>query len=243
MASKNSNKKAKVAQVDFGFIRAEGLMLPDGSYAIAGVQANKILRFCAHQNHVARSLKRILGEKFSPTRLRSELNSNPVITLTLQDFRQLIKVLNRQGNEAASELMDALVDESIERRFNNAFGQKVEEEEYNKKLAQRMERVLARRSWTDQIKARQEQQGYYRDSEGKITERATEEYKELTIQVNQVLFGQPHFNCDRDLMSLEQQSTIHAFEGFLTRWATKYPNKSASMLVNDCLNLFSVKVV
>ena len=83
MTKDHSTSKAKVAQVDFGFVQIEGLMLPDGSYAIAGVQANKILGFSAHPNHVSRSLKRILGAGFSPTRLRSELNNNPVAALTL----------------------------------------------------------------------------------------------------------------------------------------------------------------
>jgi hypothetical protein len=154
-----------------------------------------------------------------------------------------MRQLDKQGNEVASELMDALVDESIERRFNIAFEQKVTEQEYNKKLAQRMERVMTRRSWTDQIKLRQEQQGYYRGEDGKVTAKAADEYRQLTTQVNLVLFGIPHFNCNRDLMSPEQQRTINIFEGLLTRWGEKYPAKTAAQLVNDCLEIFSLETV
>ena len=49
----NDNLKARVATVDFGFVKVEGLMLPDGSYAIAAVQTNDVLKFstCLYFNY------------------------------------------------------------------------------------------------------------------------------------------------------------------------------------------------
>ena len=64
--------KAIVAQIEYAGLSFEGLLLPDDSYAISVTQANKILQFSAHPNHASRSVKRILGDEFQPTRMASE---------------------------------------------------------------------------------------------------------------------------------------------------------------------------
>lgn len=90
MAKSNSISKAKIAQVDFGFTKIDGLMLPDGSYAIATAQANELFSFASHPNYVNRSLKRILGANFTSVSIKSELHGTPVAILSLDNFKTLV---------------------------------------------------------------------------------------------------------------------------------------------------------
>ncbi|NEQ59599.1 MAG: hypothetical protein F6K53_20225 [Moorea sp. SIO4A1] len=53
----------------------------------------------------------------------------------------------------AQALLMACFAEALERRADKAFGVKREEEEYNAKLSERQQGILARNSYTDVIKA------------------------------------------------------------------------------------------
>ena len=101
----------------------------------------------------------------------------------------------------------------------------------NKELRDR--RVRTRRDWTDVIRDRMIAQGYYNDRD-----RVTEEFRYLTIKVNQALFGQPHFNCDRDTMTKDQQETIEIFERVLVRHSNKFPDRTPEELIDGALALF-----
>jgi hypothetical protein len=124
-----TQSKAVVATVKFGSREVEGLMLPDGSFGIAAVQANELLEFSAHHNYVSRSLKTLLGKDFPPITIATELNSNKAVVLTLVQLETLIRKLDRAGNKKAQELSDDLIGLGLTQLFSDAFGIKYETEE------------------------------------------------------------------------------------------------------------------
>lgn len=243
MANSNSSGKAQRAQILVAGIEMRVYLLPDLSYKLAGRNVtdaidednNSLIRLFK-----VKSLKALPHADKSLIQIKAETGES-IIPVHIDDAIVYWDEMGDKGNRKAKGLVRALALESLERRADAAFNILRTEQEREQRAALRVKRIIAYRSWTDQVKLRQEQQGYYRDSEGKITARATAEYRDLTVKVNLSLFGQPHFNCDRDTMSLEQQVIIESFETFLARWAVKYPNKSATQLVGECLNIFSLQ--
>jgi hypothetical protein len=144
-------KKATIAQVNFGFTQIEGLMLPSGEFAIAVTQVASLFQFPL--KHTSRDFKALLGKDFQfPTKVTSTLNPRPVNIFFIPDFIKLVMALVDKNNYTAIALLKALAVESIERRFNNAFDQKVTEDEYNERLKVRMQGIQTRRTLTDAIK-------------------------------------------------------------------------------------------
>jgi hypothetical protein len=243
MANNHSISKAQRAQISIAGICVNVYFLPDATYRLAGKNVTDAIGV----DH--KSLGRTMRVKTLKALPHAGLNLIPIkadsgesfIPVAIEDAIVYWGIMATKGNQNAFALIVALATESLERRADSVFKIKRSEEEYEARTKLRRERVLARQSWTDQIKLRQEHHGYYRDENGKVSAKASEEYKRLTIKVNLVLFGQPHFEGNRDNMTLEQQSTIHAFETFMARWGAKYPDKEATVLVQDCLNLFDVK--
>lgn len=142
--------KAMVAQVNFGFTQIEGLMLPNGGYAISATQVAEKFQF--DQNQASRSIKRILGNDFQFDQTTSELNPKKVNVLSIEQFSKLVVELNGRGDKAAKAFIEAALFESIERRFDAAFGVVVSERERNDLLKARFEGVMTRRTLTDAIK-------------------------------------------------------------------------------------------
>lgn len=146
----NLTSKAMVAKVSFGFVEIDGLCLPDESYAISVTQLMRILNpNSARQDNSSRDVKAVLGKDFQPVKASSELNPNKVNILTLDQAKMVIRELDKKGNKVAQAFVDALVLEGIERRFDAAFGKKVDEEKRNIFLKARVESKVARRSLTD----------------------------------------------------------------------------------------------
>lgn len=67
--------KAQVATVSIGNIEIEGLLLPDGNFAIAPQIADLLLD---NRNIASRDLKRLLGKDFKASKARTEFNKNDV---------------------------------------------------------------------------------------------------------------------------------------------------------------------
>jgi hypothetical protein len=222
--------KAQIATVDFGFVQVEGLMLPNSSYGISATQTNNFLHFAAHQNYVNRSLKRLLGEDFSPIRVATELNSNKVNVLTIDQFKKLIRELDKQGNPVASAFIDASLDESIERRFDRAFNIKRTEDERNALMELRVKRLLARRKWTDVIQQRN------LDLFGVVP--TSEQFRDWTVKANLALFNKRHFKCDRDTMTIDEQMIIESFEFLCCRLAKKHPQETPDQILSRVLATF-----
>jgi len=99
MATNNSTSNAVVAPVKIGLIEIQGLMLPDGSFAISVPQVASL--FSIAQKNSSRDFKALLGGDFQFLKVQSESNSKPVNILTLPEFERLLKVLAMNGNEHA----------------------------------------------------------------------------------------------------------------------------------------------
>jgi hypothetical protein len=224
-------EKAVVAQIDFGYTKIEGLMLPDGSYRMGVSQITNLMPNSVRPNQASRDLKPLLGESFQFDKIKSELNNKPVNTITIEQFVQLLKVLALQKtSQEAITLLVILAEESIERRFNHAFGVKCTEEDYNKLLTIRWKRLLARRDYTDVLMERH--------IDLYETKPIPEDYRVWTVKVNKALFGCQHFKCNRDNMTTEQQEMITDFERTVKRFALKYTHATPMELIDKTLETF-----
>jgi len=220
--------KAIVAKIDLGFEKFDGLMLPDGSYAIAVPQIADLIGLS--KQYASRDIKRLLGKDSNLPKTTTEYAKAAVNIVDLATFRKIIRELDRQGNPIASALIDVFIQESIDRRYDTAFGKKVSESERNQILAQRMKRLLARRAWTDVLQDRHIQ------CYG--TKPTPKQFKDWTVRVNQVLFSRKHFNCDRDNMQGEEQRTIEMFENMAIRRAGQNPQENPAALLELALDTF-----
>jgi len=220
--------KAIVAKIDLGFVQFDGLMLPDGSYAIGVSQIAELIGFS--NEHSSRDIKALLGKDFQFAKVSSELNNKAVNTLTIKEFSLLLIELTAAGYPVARALASVFAEEAIDRRYDTAFGKKVSESERNQILAQRMKRLLARRAWTDLLQDRHIQ------CYG--TKPTPKQFKDWTVRVNQVLFSRNHFNCDRDNMQSEEQRTIEMFENMAIRRAGQNPQANPAALLELALDTF-----
>ena len=220
--------KAVVATVDLGFAQIEGLMLPDGSYAVAIPQLAEV--FSTHKNTFSRDLKRLLGADFSPSKIRTELGRQLINVVTLENFAKIIRALDRKGNETASAFIDAILQEGLERRFDTAFKKKVSEDERNQLVALRMKRIMARKLWTDTLRDRSMLLCGEKPS--------PENYRQWTVKVNERLFNKPHFHKNRDNMNLLEQEAIELFERMAERKSKLHLNATPDELVEMALASF-----
>lgn len=226
--------KAQREKIDIAGIEIFGYLLPDNTYALSGRNVTdaievqhkslvekfrvKSLKSLPHNDSSLGEVKAVTGEKFIP--------------VSIEDAVEYWYLMSMDGNKRAAALLRALAIESIERRFDRAFGKVVTEQERDLKLAERYRRLQTRRDWTDVIKDIQETQGYYK------TKMGNDEFREATVLVNRKLFGVDHFDCDRDNMTPEQQKIITQFEGGLVFYASKRKNRqSAYEIVKEYLEL------
>jgi len=225
-------RRATTLTVDFGFATIEGLMLPDGSYAIAVSQI--AAQFSVSPTNASKTVKALLGKDSQLFRkVASDLNNRPVNTVGIEDFKTFVFRLSQKGDPVATAFVEAMIHEGIERRFNTAAGVRVEESEYNARLKQRMERVTARLEWTDVI----------RDRSLALTGRPAHEgvYSGLTRQVNMALFGRPNFHSNRDNMTPREQRIITAFETMVVMFAERFPHDTPTALITRALDCWAGK--
>lgn len=229
MTENNSTtKKAVTAKVNLGFAVIDGLMLPNGDFAVAVPQVADV--FQDNRNTFSQSLKRLLGEDFKPNKAKTEFNKNYVNILTLDQFKQVIKVLAGRGNKIALAFVDAIFDEGLDRRFNRAFDIKTSEDEYNERIKFRVLRVETRLEWTD-VMMKRHIEIYGCKPEPK-------KYAYWTKRVNMALFGVPNFNYDRDTMTKKQQTTIQHFEICAVRWSEQNPKMDCEELLEMMLERY-----
>lgn len=125
-------------------------MLPNGSYAIGVPQIATLIG--TSKNTASRDFKRLLGKGFRPSKVSTELGNQKINVVPLESFTAILYAAAKNGNKQADALMQALLSESIDRRFDRAFGQRVSEDERNRRL---YERITSRRDFrplTDQLK-------------------------------------------------------------------------------------------
>jgi hypothetical protein len=141
----------------------------------------------------------------------------------------------RKSNDSiikAKSIVQACLAEAIERRADKGFNKRVSEEDYNYRQSIRQKRVQAFRAWTDIIKEKQEQDGYYGTDEGRT------EFGILIRKVNLKLFNVPNFSYNRDNMTIDQQLEITGFEKLLEKQYKKYPKKNINQLILDSLDIY-----
>jgi hypothetical protein len=148
-----SASKAARAEIRIGSLIIDGFQLPDGSYRMSQQQASEsigespvyALRFLR-----SRASEALLGESYtdySPESIevdstnttgrgQTRINALPLEVVTAY---WLYRASN--GNKQAILMTWALLTESLERRFDNAFGVAVSEAGYQQRLADRISQL------------------------------------------------------------------------------------------------------
>ena len=147
---------ATVSTVKVGGLEFEGLMLEDGTFLIALQQTANI--FSVLPNSAQIWLERLLGKGFQfykvkTNRPKQEGKQNRAENaISLIQFEQVIRKLDRQGNQQAQNLVDAMLGLSLTQLFSDAFHVKFESEDRQAWLTARIKGKVARRGLTDAIK-------------------------------------------------------------------------------------------
>lgn len=82
----NEATKATVTQIRYAGLEFEGLMLPNGEYAVSVTQVARLLSF--DTNQASRKFKSLLGKDFRFDTTKSELNSKAVNILKLEQLTE-----------------------------------------------------------------------------------------------------------------------------------------------------------
>lgn len=121
-----NTEKARVASYNFAGTTLEFLHLPDGSFGIAASQFSK--HFSLPTKHGSRKVKSLLGNDIPLPKVASELNSNKVTYLTLEQFELAATRLAFEGNKLAQAFVSDCVGLSLIQVAHDAFGIKYEVE-------------------------------------------------------------------------------------------------------------------
>lgn len=190
-------KKAVVATVKIGHIEFEGLMLPNGDYAIAVSQL--VSMNLVPPNRSLKQLQARSGMEFpSHQKVKSGLNSKTINIISLLDFERLLAKLDRNGQKTAQDLRDELIGLSFHQLFSDAFGQKFEKEDRQEWLKERQEGKFVRRTFTDAIKDYIKNNQQLSDNEKKWM------YLHTSNTLNKLLFGKTakqlceYYECPKD---------------------------------------------
>jgi hypothetical protein len=135
--------KATRATVTIGSIIIEGFMLPDGAYRMSQTQAAEIIQLTernAREFLDSKTFKRLTGEAYTPAifeieagdqqRGQSRFRGLPLAVVVIYWTYQCYR-----GNQQARDLLVALATETLERRFDRAFGVARSEDEWDQRLA------------------------------------------------------------------------------------------------------------
>jgi hypothetical protein len=148
-----SYPRAEIATVKIGHLEFEGLMLHDGTFGIAVPQLAQIFPyFQDFQNQASKMLKRLMGEGFKTTRVKTEFNRNATLMIDLPSFLAVVKVLTKKSDVVAQELAEQLMGLSLQQLFSDAFCIQFEKEERQQWLKDRQDGKENRRTLTDSIK-------------------------------------------------------------------------------------------
>lgn len=165
--------RAVRASVHIGSLTVDGFMLPDGSYRMSQTQAAECVSLKVQNVSDflrSKAFKALAGEGYTPQiseiepageqlRGQSRINALPLAVVRKYWLWQA-----HRGNKQALALVDALMAETLERRFDEAFGITRTELERNELLSQRvqeLERDIREAFWVDD-EARIERDHYER---------------------------------------------------------------------------------
>ena len=138
---------ATYARITIGSLTVDAYMLPDGGYRMSQTQTAEAIGLAevsARRFLGSKAIKGLLGKGYTPDTLAVEkgdskrggrrINALPLEVVSAFWLQQCIK-----GNKKAIALTMALLTESLERRFDSAFGVERSEEAYNTLLFNRVE--------------------------------------------------------------------------------------------------------
>ena len=140
--------------MQLGTFTVDGFMLPDGSYRMSLSQAAECVGLSARNAFdflQSRAFKTLMGEGYTVS--VSEIESDPeqgrgqsrIRALPLEVVSKYWHWQSHRGNKQAFALVDALITESLERRFDSAFGVSRSEDDFNQRLH---DRIIAQLEYT-----------------------------------------------------------------------------------------------
>ena len=147
-----THDKAQRATVQIGPLSVDGFQMPDGSYrmSIAGAaESVGLIRRNAFEFLRSKAAKRLLGDGFTGSIFEIEVESTPgqqvgqtrIQAIPLNVVGKYWLWQSYRGNKPAFALIDALLEESLERRFDAAFGVERSESDRDALLAQRLQQT------------------------------------------------------------------------------------------------------
>jgi hypothetical protein len=115
---------AKSAPVPYGYFVIEGFLLETGEFAIAANEVESI--FQLPPNSVNQWLEHSLGESsgFYKIMIDNDIyhrENRPENAFSLTVFEKLLRKLDKEGNELAQSMLDALVGLSIRQLWSDSF--------------------------------------------------------------------------------------------------------------------------
>ena len=144
--------RAVRASVQIGSLTVDGFMLPDGAYRMSQTQAAECVGLKVQNVSDflrSKAFKALAGEGYTPqiseiepteqVRGQSRINALPLAVVRKYWLWQA-----HRGNKQALALVDALMAETLERRFDEAFGVTRTERERNELLSQRAQELEQR---------------------------------------------------------------------------------------------------
>ena len=146
--------KATRAPIPIGSIQVDGFMLPDGSYRMSRTQTAECVGLGVQNASDflrSKAIKTLLGEGYTPQKSeRKEIEIEPepgkrgasrFLPMSLDVVVAYWHWQSHRGNKKALALCMALATESLERRFDDAFGVTRTEQERDDLLSQRLQQL------------------------------------------------------------------------------------------------------
>jgi len=151
--------KALRKSVQIGVLAVEGLMMPDGLYKMSDTD------ICSAIDEPPSSISKWRASSAFKTLLLAGLAiSEKPEKLKIAGYNKHVNASDLETasqywlskaavNPKAFQLCAALMQETLERRFDRTFEQRVDEEERDRRLKERMQGKLVRRTFTDAIQS------------------------------------------------------------------------------------------
>ncbi len=141
--------KATRAAVTIGSLTVDGFMLPDGSYRMSQTQAAECIGddpVYARNFLTSKTFKALRGERYTPETFEVDASNQARGQTRIQgwDLDVVFAYWTYRcfkGNKAAFALILALGTETLERRFDNAFGVSRTEQERDEQISQRLQQL------------------------------------------------------------------------------------------------------
>ena len=147
-----TNNKATTIKFNYAGTQIEGLLMPNGEYRISVSQTARLLNV-ATPNHATKQVKRILGKDSPlPQKVASDLNSNKVNTITLEQFGDVVfYAATENKNPTARAILKASTQTTITQAFEVALGIEKNNiqlvEEFQALVESKRQRLSATDSW------------------------------------------------------------------------------------------------